>query len=186
VSRRDEVLQAALDLLDDVGLDALTTRRLADKLGVRPGALYRHFDSKRALLDAMVERLVGGQEDLPSLQGEWPDQLRALATGARAAMLTRRDGARLVVTYLQPGQAGQQAWNHFLDMMRAAGFDADNAALALDTVFAYVNGFTIEEQARDGFPQPPERRAWRDTVFQSGLNLIITGIHTTMTTGTSH
>jgi TetR/AcrR family tetracycline transcriptional repressor len=93
-SRRDEVLQAALGLLDEVGLDALTTRRL----GVRPGALYRHFDSEQALLNAMVDAVVsGGSGDGPPrpADGTWDEQIRTIATGARAAMLTHRDGARL-------------------------------------------------------------------------------------------
>lgn len=177
VSRRDEVLQAALDLLDEVGLDALTTRRLAERLGVQPGALYRHFASKRALLGAMVDDLLTTDSGVADLRGDWADQLRAMATGARAAMLTHRDGARLVVTYLRPEPAAQ-GWQEMLDGLRAAGLGARgvDATLALDTVFAYVNGFTIEEQARDGFPQPPERRAWRDQTFQSGLDLIIAGI----------
>jgi TetR/AcrR family tetracycline transcriptional repressor len=48
--------------------------------------------------------------------------------------------------------------------------------VAVDTVFAYVNGFAIEEQARDGFPAEPERRALRDKTFQAGLDLIIAGV----------
>jgi TetR/AcrR family tetracycline transcriptional repressor len=46
----------------------------------------------------------------------------------------------------------------------------------VDTVFAYVNGFTIEEQARDGHPADPARRAVRDKGFQAGLDLIIAGV----------
>ena len=63
-SRRDEVLEAALGLLDDVGLDAITVRRLAGRIGVQPGALYRHFTSKRELLDAMVERTTASSTHL--------------------------------------------------------------------------------------------------------------------------
>jgi TetR/AcrR family transcriptional regulator, tetracycline repressor protein len=180
VSRRDEVLQAALDLLDEVGLDALTTRRLAERLGVRPGALYRHFDSKRALLNAMVAAVVGGGPPQPT-EDDWAEQLRTIATGARAAMLTHRDGARLVVTYLLPGPGAepgvaQLAWERMLAILRPTGLPEAGASAVIDTVFAYVNGFTMEEQARDGFPQPAQRRASRDQGFEIGLDLIITGI----------
>src|ERR1700742_2919958 len=90
-SRRDEVLTAALELLDEVGLDALTTRKLAEKLGVQPGALYRHFDSKRSLLHAMVNRMAFVAEQVdPDLPGDWAGLLRYAALGARATMLTRR------------------------------------------------------------------------------------------------
>ncbi|WP_369267387.1 TetR family transcriptional regulator, partial [Streptomyces harbinensis] len=55
---RARTVRAALDLLDASGLDALTMRRLADTLGVRVGALYRHFATKQDLLTAMAEHIV--------------------------------------------------------------------------------------------------------------------------------
>ncbi|MBA8931442.1 TetR/AcrR family tetracycline transcriptional repressor [Kutzneria viridogrisea] len=179
MSRRDEVLQAALDLLDEVGLDALTTRRLAERLGVRPGALYRHFDSKRALLEAMVQHLLTSAPET-QVAGDWAQQVRAVAGAGRAAMLTRRDGARLLVSHLAPSEAARAGWERFVGVLRGAGLDEPGALLAADTVFSYVNGFTIEEQTRDGFPQTAERRAWRDQVFQAGLELIVAGIRTSL------
>jgi TetR/AcrR family tetracycline transcriptional repressor len=176
-SRRDEVLAAALDLLDEVGLDALTTRKLAERLGVRPGALYRHFDSKRSLLNAMVARLTVAATVPAELPADWAGLLRSAAMGARATMLTRRDGARLVATYLVPAdETAQTFWHRLVDTLTAAGIPSSDATVAVDTVFAYVNGFAIEEQARDGFPAEPERRALRDKAFQAGLDLIIGGV----------
>ena len=176
-SRRDEVLAAALDLLDEVGLDALTTRKLAEKLGVQPGALYRHFDSKRALLGAMVARLTVDADPVGELPEDWAGLLRYAAMGARATMLTRRDGARMVATYLAPASdVAQQFWHRLIASLVAGGIPESDATVAVDTVFAYVNGFAIEEQARDGFPAEPERRALRDKTFQAGLDLIIAGV----------
>jgi TetR/AcrR family transcriptional regulator, tetracycline repressor protein len=182
VSRRDEVLEAALDLLDDVGLAALTTRRLAERLGVRPGALYRHFDSKQALLVAMVDRTLADAPPVP-VDRPWPDQVRAIATAARAAMLSRRDGALLVIGNVVRSTRGQASWTAFLDALRSAGFPDDAAQLAADTVLGYVGGFTMEEQARDPFPPDPARRTWRERNFQAGLELIISGISVTLRPG---
>ncbi len=176
-SRRDEVLAAALELLDEVGLDALTTRKLAEKLGVQPGALYRHFDSKRSLLNAMVARLTASDEMIGEPPADWAGILRYAAVGARATMLTRRDGARLMATYLVPAdETAQLFWHRLIGTLTAAGIPESDAIVAVDTVFAYVNGFTIEEQARDGHPADPERRALRDKGFQAGLDLIIAGV----------
>jgi TetR/AcrR family tetracycline transcriptional repressor len=92
-------------------------------------------------------------------------------------MLTRRDGARLVATYLVPADdSAQQFWHRMIGVLTKAGFSEADAVLAVDTVFAYVNGFTIEEQARDGFPADPQQRAWRDRSFVAGLDLIIAGV----------
>lgn len=174
-SRRDEVLQAALKLLDEVGLDDLTTRRLADRLGVRAGALYRHFPSKRALLDAMVEHIASQGLDEPLPQGDWADQVRAIATTMRDNMLACRDGALLVATFRTPGPAAVSNFRRFTDVLQAAGASADTAALGVDTILCYVNGFTIEEQARGGAPSA-RSAGDRDRAFHAGLDLIIVGL----------
>ncbi len=169
-SRRDEVLATALALLDDVGLDAITIRRLAERLGLQPGALYRHFTSKRELLDAMVERIVA-QAPAPDMSGDWPDQVRAIASATRAGMLAYRDGARLMSTFYTPGPSAVTAWERFTGLLMGAGLDFEGANRAVDTVMSYVNGFTIEEQARGGMS-----RAEKDRGFVFGIDLIIAGI----------
>lgn len=175
MSRRDEVLKAALELLDEVGLDALTTRRLAERLGVQPGALYRHFASKRALLDAMVEHVAAqGVVSTRKPVGDWADQLTVAAGNLRAAMLSRRDGARLMTTFAEPGPAALAGWQWFLDLLRSAGASDSLALLAVDTIMSYVNGFTIEEQAR----KTDVPRRTRDDQFRAGLALVIAGIRT--------
>ncbi|MBN3821866.1 TetR family transcriptional regulator, partial [Paraburkholderia sp. Se-20369] len=55
---RDTVLRAALDLLDEVGIDALSTRRLAERLGVQSPTLYWHFRNKGELLEAMSDAIM--------------------------------------------------------------------------------------------------------------------------------
>jgi len=170
-SRRAEVLQAAVDLLDEVGLDALTTRRLAARLGVQPGALYRHYPSKRALLDAVAERIVVETAPDTPPEGDWAEQLRQIAGSMRRGMLAHRDGARLMATLTVPGDAAVAAFQRLVDLLRRAGATPDAAVVGVDTVICYVNGFTVEEQARGG--APGERR---DQGFAAGLELILHGI----------
>ena len=55
---RDTVLRAALELLDEVGIDGLSTRKLAERLGVQSPTLYWHFKNKGELLDAMAEAIM--------------------------------------------------------------------------------------------------------------------------------
>ncbi|MFP3693803.1 TetR family transcriptional regulator, partial [Burkholderia sp. SIMBA_048] len=55
---REAVVGTALELLNEVGVDGLTTRKLADRLGVQQPALYWHFRNKRALLDALAEAML--------------------------------------------------------------------------------------------------------------------------------
>ncbi|MEV6157626.1 TetR/AcrR family transcriptional regulator C-terminal domain-containing protein [Nonomuraea sp. NPDC052129] len=171
--RRAQVLQAAIELLDEVGLDGLTMRLLASRLGVRAGALYRHYPSKQALLDAMVAHLVVPPgEAVPPLDGPWDERLRLLAIGTRELMLAHRDGARLMSTFQNPGSEAVAFYHDLIATLTTAGVPADTAAAAVDTVMAYVNGYTTEEQARSIATQP---REFRDRTFRAGLELIITG-----------
>src|SRR5689334_12282747 len=100
--RRTEVVEAAIGLLDEVGLDGLTMRALASRLGVQAGALYRHYPSKQALLDAMAGHLIGRDVGGPMAGGTWDEMLRGMAIGSRELMLAHRDGARLFSTFSRP------------------------------------------------------------------------------------
>jgi AcrR family transcriptional regulator len=81
---RAEILDAALALADQAGLEAVTMQAVAGRLGVTPMALYRHVDGKADLLDGLVELLL---TRLPHPPGDlaWPDRLAGLAHGLRAA-----------------------------------------------------------------------------------------------------
>lgn len=144
---RTDVLNGAMALLDAEGLDGLTMRKLASQLGVQAGGLYWHFKNKQALLEAMADRLVEGV-GAPLPPGPWDEQLAALAHRARQALLSHRDGARVVAgTYVtEPNTilAGTAA----IAALRGTGIPATQAAWVSYTLFNYVLGHTIEEQAQ--------------------------------------
>src|SRR4051794_11975959 len=96
---RETVLDTALRLIDEVGLDGLSLRRLAKELGVQAPALYWHFSSKKDLLDHLVaaanERLQAGGDGVPAPGQTWDEWLAEGLRAQRRAMLSHRDGARL-------------------------------------------------------------------------------------------
>ena len=92
---RDRVVAAALEELDGSGLDHLTMRGVAARLGVRLNTVYWHARSKPELIDLMADALLEGAAREP-LPAPWTDRLRVLATRYRDALLARRDGARVV------------------------------------------------------------------------------------------
>lgn len=67
------VIAAALELLNEVGMDNLTTRKLAERLKVQQPALYWHFQNKRALLDALAEAMLTERHtrSLPEENEDW-------------------------------------------------------------------------------------------------------------------
>ena len=94
---RDEVTGAALGLLDEVGLDAVSTRRLAARLGVEQPSLYWHFRNKGELLRAMAEAAMVPHAEVP-LPGPDDDRLAWFSENSRSlrrTLLLHRDGARL-------------------------------------------------------------------------------------------
>lgn len=87
---RQDVVSAALRLLDAWGLDSFSMRRLAAELDVQPSALYHHVENKQELLGHLAARIVGGVlvDDDPV----------ATSHRLRQAMLEVRDGAEVVAT----------------------------------------------------------------------------------------
>lgn len=145
--RKTNVVDGAMTVLDTEGLDGFSTRKLGAVLGVRAGALYRHFPNKQALIDAMAARIIEQVSvDLPP--GAWDQQGTELAVRLRQALLAHRDGARVVagayVTDLHTIRFGNTA----AQILQAAGLPPEQAGWATAAVSQYVIGHTIEEQAR--------------------------------------
>ncbi len=143
---RDDVLQGALALLDEVGLDALTMRSLARKLGVQPGAIYWHFKNKQDLLDAMADEFVAGVLDTP-LKGRWDEQLAEFARRMADALTRRRDAARVAVLAIVPGPLSLQLAETMLALLADAGLEGLNGLWAATVLGSYVSGYCLDVEA---------------------------------------
>jgi TetR/AcrR family tetracycline transcriptional repressor len=201
---RTGAAQTALALVSEGGLDGLTVRRLADRLGVRAPALYWHFTDKRALLDEMTEILLGSVvADLPPAP-ETTDQVWAWLEHALVAVHdalgAQRDGARIAT-----GAAITPALGTLLELLvtalHVAGFGLADATRLAGLAFQLVLGRTTEGQNRpepaaelailnsDEFPYPllaaglQARHASSATVADDvrfGVRVLIAGIRATL------
>lgn len=144
---REDVLAGALALLDTDGLEGLTMRKLAAHLGVQAGALYWHFPNKRALLDAMADALLADVAE-PAPQGTWEQQLTDLGQQLRAALLARRDGARVFAGSFTTEPNTLRLGPISIEIVRLAGIPADRAGWVAFSLLYYVLGHCIEEQAQ--------------------------------------
>ncbi|WP_329138481.1 TetR/AcrR family transcriptional regulator C-terminal domain-containing protein [Streptomyces sp. NBC_01476] len=197
--RKVNVVDGALALLDDTGLDGLTMRRLGEALGVRAGALYRHFPSKQALLDAMADRILESA-DLHLEPGPWDERGMILAGRLRDALLLHRDGARVVAGAYTAEPHTILFGNTSAALLREAGLPPRQAAWAVAAVSQYVIGHTIEEQARaelvEGGSWPEKMEAFAELAddvarsafdadpqerFAYGLRLFLNGIRHELT-----
>jgi TetR/AcrR family transcriptional regulator, tetracycline repressor protein len=143
---RTEVLDGAMRVLDEVGLEGLTMRRLADALGVQAGAIYWHFANKQDLYDAMNDAMMVGLDE-PPLKGPWDVQLAELARRLAGAWARRRDGARLATLGLRPGPNALAVSEKMLRIVRDAGFPKDVTIWATSVLGYYLLGYVTDVQA---------------------------------------
>jgi len=144
------IVRAALDLLDEAGMDGLTVRALASRLGVQAPALYWHVRGKQALLDEMatlIWRQIG--DVMAALPGDmsWRELMRTYAVTVRSELLGHRDGAKAFsgTTLTDPDVVRRQEVT-FASLTRQ-GFTLRDAALALVLLHDFTIGFCVEEQS---------------------------------------
>ncbi|EBG7836871.1 tetracycline resistance transcriptional repressor TetR [Salmonella enterica] len=144
------VIRAALDLLNEVGVDGLTTRKLAERLGVQQPALYWHFRNKRALLDALAEAMLAENHthSVPRADDDWRSFLIGNARSFRQALLAYRDGARIHAG-TRPGAPQMETADAQLRFLCEAGFSAGDAVNALMTISYFTVGAVLEQQASE-------------------------------------
>jgi TetR/AcrR family tetracycline transcriptional repressor len=130
---RDQVVRAAVQLLDEEGLDGLTTRRLAAKLGVQSPALYWHVRNKDELLDLVAEELCAPAADFQPDPGlSWQERIQAGLWEFRRLLLAHRDTARVLSQRPPTGPNRLRLADRTVRELLDAGFsEADAAALTV-------------------------------------------------------
>lgn len=179
---REIVVSEALDLLDEVGLDAVSTRRLAKRLGVEQPSLYWYFRTKKDLLAAMAEAAMvpHATAPLPTPGDDWRDWFADNTRSFRRTLLMRRDGARLHSRQHacrrprpDPPQDGVPR-----RLRRARAGRADGHA---GRFYRFTVGSVLEEQADtdpgDSADLPADMPVIdHESAFEAGLTLILNGL----------
>lgn len=145
----EAVVCAALDLLAEGGLDAVSFRRIAAKLGVSGPTLYWHVDSKRRLMDLMAEELVrrgGTAYTEPEPGRPWWEWLRDDARRMFHALISTRDAPR-VLAGNRPSPGSFAGIERVLRVLVDAGMTPGQAQHTLFAIGAYVIGSATEWQA---------------------------------------
>ncbi|ASQ98720.1 TetR/AcrR family transcriptional regulator C-terminal domain-containing protein [Streptomyces sp. 11-1-2] len=146
---RTAVVTAALELLDEAGLDKLTMRKVAERLGVQLNTVYWHASSKPRLLELMADTMLEGCTDAP-LPDPWDDRACTLAHRYRAALLSRRDGARVVAgTYVAEEHTLRLA-DTLTGAFLSGGHSPAEAGWRTWSLVYFTLGLAQEEQAAQG------------------------------------
>lgn len=138
---RDRVLHAALQMVDEGGIESLSMRKLGQALGVAGMALYNHVANKDEILSALVE-MVLNEFELPSAGDDWEGAIRRLAISAHGALLRHPWACSLILSsILRPGQL--RYMESIMRTLRDAGFSREATYHAYHAIDSHILGFTL-------------------------------------------
>jgi TetR/AcrR family tetracycline transcriptional repressor len=206
---RERVVAEALTVIAKEGVEALTMRTLAARLGVVPGALYHHVRNKEQLQDLVLDGVLAEVDFHVDHAQPWTQQIKVLAQRLREVLEQHPGVAGLLKTRDPLGPHSLALAEAFLMPLQAAGFPDRGAGLAFFLVVDYTVGFAVssprtsvnEQRVRDATIRaqlheffrslPPERfpalvalgeHVWldnRDERFAAGLDVLVDGLEQT-------
>lgn len=214
VLTRERVVAEALAVIAENGVDALSMRALATRLGVVPGALYRHVRNKEQLHDLVLDGVLAEVDTRIERLAPWTEQIRVLTHRLRAVLEAHPGIAGLLKTRDPLGPHSLALAEAFLAPLHEAGLPPRQAGLAYSLIYGYTLGFALEgpssvneQRVRDAATRaelhafiralPPDRfptlvtlgeHVWvdnRDERFATGLDTILLGLETTRPTASN-
>ena len=202
---RERILEAALGLVDEQGIEALSMRRLAQVLGFEAMSLYNHVANKDDLLDGILD-LVLAEIEPPSPDGAWDGAIRSSAISAHDALRRHAWACPLLMSAGHVRPARLRYMDLLLDRLRSAGFSPETTYHAYHVVDGHIIGFSLWEAThgagagrledfepvldrfvpRDLYPHLHEHGRQHLTegphrevsAFEYGLDLILDGLRT--------
>ena len=164
---RDRVVAEALAVISADGAQSLSMRAIAARLGVVPGALYRHVRSKEQLYDLVLDAVLAEVDCQADPGAPWDAQVAALAHRLRTALEDHPGVAALLKARDPVSPASLTLAESFLAPLSAAGLPGRQAALAFRLVYDYTVGFAL------GDPTSPAERRLRDTATRQELHAFL-------------
>ena len=176
---REQVLIAALEIIDEDGVEALTMRRLGQALDRNPMGIYRHAADKDALLDGVVEHVLSGlvvsrepgRDEETDGDGDWETALRRTAHAFRRIALAHPNAVPLLVTRSVTGPLALRPLGtlrpleELLEVFIGAGFDPHGALHATRLFTGFLYGH-IQDELQQQVPDPDET----DDLLRLGLH----------------
>lgn len=171
---RDEILDTALRIVDDEGLDALTMRRLADALNVEAMSLYHHVPNKEALLDWTLERMRGEMRLPEPMPDGWAEVLETILTEYRRVLAAHPNLLPLAA------RRTERAGTSGLQYLLSKGMSQEDAVALYQSLVAFTLGFTILgsfaiQTAWVGLPDALADRLgdWREATYRRTLRAML-------------
>jgi TetR/AcrR family tetracycline transcriptional repressor len=176
---RATIVATALRLLDEVGIDGLSTRRLATELGIKSASLYWHFKDKDELLNEMSGVMFEEALLLPNISGPafvWDEWLADGARRIRRTALSRRDGAQVMARPRPRLPQPRIPFEDNVKMLMRSGLPDMECRLTMQALRRYAIGAALQEQSNKGAAAAVGIVGTGEEGFEFGLQAFIEGL----------
>jgi TetR/AcrR family tetracycline transcriptional repressor len=164
---RDQILATAFEILETDGIERLTVRALAAKLGVAVTAIYWHVGDKQALLEGLVERIIARLGPVKARGREPEERIMSIGRSLRQTLLRQPDLVAVVHRQGRTAALFQPARRVLVRELTAAGLNGAEAALAVQAILNLVIGSVLVDRQLERQPaqrQTPEELWTADDV----------------------
>ncbi len=184
---REKIRREALELIDEEGLDAFSTRKLGARLGCEAMAIYWYYPNKDALLDAVVDELMSRIDVAPKAT-DWVEALREIARAYRGLARKHPNAFPLIATRRFTTESTYAFLDRLFELAHHQGVDDRTTARFFRAVSAYCSGIALNELAATRAPDDAKSRAafkrlgavskWLepkhfDDLFEFGLDVLL-------------
>lgn len=168
---RQDIIRAAVAVIDAEGAEALTMRRLGTELGVAAMSLYRHLPNRAAVLAAVVDHLVAEAATEPEPTASWHRAARDFAGAYRAVLLRHPRAVPLLATHPVSIDTGLALMNGVLARFAAEGIAQERALTVLQSVGVFTLGHALAQTGTG----PADDLAYYDAWYEEGLAALLDG-----------
>src|SRR3954447_21772052 len=146
---REQIVDAALVVLERDGIQGLSMRKLAQELDAGAATLYWHVGDKEQLLGLLLDRIVGETEVIEPDPEHWQESVKNFARATRRLFKRRRDSAQLSLGRVPTGPNSLPVLERNLSLLVAANLPPKVIAYAADMFALFIGAFAFEEGLRD-------------------------------------
>ena len=154
---RDAIVDAALAIVREEGIDALTMRHLAQALDTGPASLYVYIANRDELWELLFDAALATVTTEPTEPARWREQLHQLASRLVRMMAVEYPGmARLAMTHIPVGDNSLRVAESMLSLLKAGGVGDEAAAYAVDLIGSYTSAIAYEQSMYSALYEDPE------------------------------
>jgi AcrR family transcriptional regulator len=154
---RDRILTEAIAFADEFGTEALSMRKLAERLDVGAMSLYRHVANKDEMIEAMLD-VACRKIEPPVVDGDWQHSIRTSSASAHRVLLDHEWMAG-EWTNRRPGPARIGYMEAILKVLTEAGLDSSVVYRGYHAITMHIVGFTIQQLSYKNLPDGEDLEA---------------------------